>query len=90
MVRLLLKLPDNQRLQFLAGQYLDFLLADGRRRAFSIANAPHDDEFIELHIRHVDGGEFTDWVFSQMKERPSCASRPRWAPSPWTRTPIVR
>jgi len=68
-VRLLLKLPDGQRLQFLAGQYLDFLLADGRRRAFSIANAPHDDEFIELHIRHVDGGEFTDWVFSKMKEK---------------------
>ena len=68
-VRLKLKLPENQRLQFLAGQYLDFLLADGRRRAFSIANAPHDDEFIELHIRHVDGGRFTDWVFSQMKER---------------------
>lgn len=68
-VRLLLKLPENQRLQFLAGQYLDFLLADGRRRAFSIANAPHDDAFIELHIRHVDGGQFTDWVFNQMKER---------------------
>ena len=68
-VRLLLKLPDNQRLQFMAGQYLDFLLADGRRRAFSIANSPHNDEFIELHIRHVDGGEFTDWVFTQMKER---------------------
>jgi len=68
-VRLLLKLPENQRLQFRAGQYLDFLLADGRRRAFSIANAPYDDEFIELHIRHVDGGQFTDWVFTQMKER---------------------
>jgi CDP-4-dehydro-6-deoxyglucose reductase len=68
-VRLLLKLPDNQRLQFLAGQYLDFLLSDGRRRAFSIANAPHDDEYLELHIRHVDGGKFTDWVFSQMQER---------------------
>lgn len=68
-VRLLLKLPDNQRLQFRAGQYLDFLLADGRRRAFSIANAPHDDAYIELHIRHVDGGRFTDWVFTQMKER---------------------
>jgi CDP-4-dehydro-6-deoxyglucose reductase len=68
-VRLLLKLPEGQRLQFRAGQYLDFLLADGRRRAFSIANAPHDDEYIELHIRHVDGGKFTDWVFNQMKER---------------------
>jgi len=68
-VRLQLKLPDSQRLQFLAGQYLDFLLADGRRRSFSIANAPHDDKYLELHIRHVDGGQFTDWVFSQMKER---------------------
>jgi CDP-4-dehydro-6-deoxyglucose reductase len=68
-VRLLLKLPDSQRLQFRAGQSLDFLLADGRRRAFSIANAPHDDAYIELHIRHVDGGAFTDWVFSQMKEK---------------------
>ncbi len=68
-VRLLLKLPETQRLQFRAGQYLDFMLEDGRRRAFSIANAPHDDEFLELHIRHVDGGEFTEWVFSRMKER---------------------
>ncbi|MCU7959541.1 MAG: CDP-6-deoxy-delta-3,4-glucoseen reductase [gamma proteobacterium symbiont of Bathyaustriella thionipta] len=68
-VRLYLKLPDNQRLQFMPGQYLDFLLSDGRRRAFSIANAPHDDEQIELHIRHVDGGAFTDYVFEQMKEK---------------------
>lgn len=68
-LRIYLKLPDNQRLQFLAGQYLEFVLSDGRRRAFSIANAPHDDEFIELHIRHVDGGAFTDWAFTQMKEK---------------------
>jgi CDP-4-dehydro-6-deoxyglucose reductase len=68
-VRLLLKLPDNQRLQFLAGQYLDIILADGRHRAFSIANAPHADDCIELHIRHVSGGEFTDFVFSELKEK---------------------
>mgnify|MGYP001825913806 FL=1 len=68
-IRVYLKLPEEQRLQFMAGQYLDFVLEDGRRRAFSIANAPHDDEFVELHIRHVDGGKFTDWVFSQMNEK---------------------
>jgi len=68
-VRLFLKLPENQRLQFLAGQYLDFILPNGHRRAFSIANAPHDDDFIELHIRHVTGGEFTDQVFSTMREK---------------------
>ena len=68
-IRIYLKLPETQRLQFLAGQYLDFLLSDGKRRAFSIANAPHDDELIELHIRHVDGGKFTDWAFSKMTEK---------------------
>jgi CDP-4-dehydro-6-deoxyglucose reductase len=68
-LRMYLKLPENQRLQFLAGQYLEFLLANGHRRAFSIANAPHDDELIELHIRHVAGGEFTDFVFDKLKEK---------------------
>jgi CDP-4-dehydro-6-deoxyglucose reductase len=68
-VRLYLKLPENQRLLFLAGQYLDFILKDGRRRAFSIANPPHDDEFIELHLRHVPGGEFTDYAFDSLEEK---------------------
>jgi CDP-4-dehydro-6-deoxyglucose reductase, E3 len=64
-----LKLPANERLQFLAGQYIEFLLRDGSRRSFSIGNAPHDDELIELHVRHVPGGQFTDHVFGKMKER---------------------
>ena len=64
-----LKLPANERLQFLAGQYIDFRLEDGRRRAFSIANAPQDDAFIELHIRRVPGGGFTEYVFGKLKER---------------------
>ncbi len=64
-----LKLPANERLQFLAGQYLEFLLKDGTRRSFSMGNAPHDDELIQLHARHVPGGQFTDHVFGKMKER---------------------
>ena len=64
-----LKLPENERMQFLAGQYLEFILKDGKRRAFSIANAPHDDDLIELHIRHVPDGHFGDYVFSEMKEK---------------------
>lgn len=64
-----LKLPANERLQFLAGQYIDFLLKGGARRSFSMANPPHADELIELHIRHVPGGSFTDHVFGKMKER---------------------
>jgi CDP-4-dehydro-6-deoxyglucose reductase len=66
---LYLRLPANERLQFLAGQYIEFLLKDGSRRSFSMGNAPHDDEFIQLHVRHVAGGQFTDHVFGKMKER---------------------
>ena len=64
-----LKLPANERLQFLAGQYIDILLKDGKRRAFSLANAPHDDACLQLHIRHIPGGQFTEHVFSAMQER---------------------
>ena len=64
-----LKLPANEKLVFLAGQYIDFLLKDGGRRSFSIAIPPHDADLIELHVRHVAGGQFTDHVFGKMKER---------------------
>ena len=64
-----LKLPANEKLNFLAGQYIEFLLKDGGRRSFSMANPPHDAELIQLHVRHVAGGQFTDHVFNKMKER---------------------
>ncbi|MBX3641082.1 MAG: CDP-6-deoxy-delta-3,4-glucoseen reductase [Nitrosomonas sp.] len=62
-----LKLPANQRLQFIAGQYIDILLKDGERRSFSLANAPHDDEVLQLHVRNYPGGVFTEQVFTTMK-----------------------
>ena len=64
-----LKLPATERLQFLAGQYVDFLLKDGRRRSFSLATAPHDDALLELHVRHIPGGFFTDPLFTSYKGR---------------------
>ena len=63
------KLPANERLQYLAGQYVDFLLKDGHRRSFSLATAPHDDALLELHIRHIAGGFFTDPLFTTYKGR---------------------
>lgn len=68
-MRIRIKLPEAQRLQFLAGQYLEILLPDAKRRAFSIASPPQSEDIIELHIRHVDGGGFTGWVFDELKER---------------------
>jgi len=64
-----LKLPAAERLQFLAGQYIDILLRDGRRRSFSLANPPHDDEQLELHVRRVGGGRFSDRLLSDMREK---------------------
>lgn len=66
---MILKLPSNERMQFLAGQYVEFLLKDGKRRAFSLANAPHDDELLELHLRLIPGGQFTQYVFNEMQEK---------------------
>jgi CDP-4-dehydro-6-deoxyglucose reductase len=66
-MRLLLRAARGERLRYLAGQYLDVLLPEGKRRAFSIANAPEDNEHLELHIRHVPGGGFTDFVFNGMQ-----------------------
>jgi len=68
-----LQLPANDVMQFHAGQYVDFLLRDGDRRSYSMANAPHTlvagSPPIELHIRHMPGGKFTDHVFGAMKEK---------------------
>jgi CDP-4-dehydro-6-deoxyglucose reductase len=67
-MRILLKLPTNERLQFLAGQYLDILMRGGMRRSLSMANAPHDDALLELHLRNY-GGPFSQYVFEKMKEK---------------------
>ena len=66
---LYLKLPTGERLQFLAGQYIDILLKSGKRRSFSMANAPHNDQLIELHVRKSPNGAFSSYVFDEMKER---------------------
>jgi CDP-4-dehydro-6-deoxyglucose reductase len=64
-----LQLPATERMQYKAGQYVEFLLKDGKRRAYSIATPPHADEQLTLHIRHMPGGLFTDHVFGAMKEK---------------------
>ncbi len=64
-----LQLPATEKLQYRAGQYIEFMLRDGKRRSYSIANAPDSDAPLSLHIRHMPGGLFTDQVFGTLKER---------------------
>lgn len=68
-IRLYLELPSTERLQFMAGQYIDILMQGGKRRSFSLANAPHDDDYLELHVRHYAGGLFSELAFSSLKEK---------------------
>lgn len=72
-VILKLQLPATERFQYKAGQYIDFLLRDGSRRSYSMACAPHLADQLELHLRHLPGGKFTDTVFGvttpALKER---------------------
>ena len=71
-VVLRLQLPANQQFRYHAGQYVEFMLAGGVRRSYSMANAPAQlgsPPAIELHIRHLPGGLFTDAVFGSMKEK---------------------
>jgi CDP-4-dehydro-6-deoxyglucose reductase len=63
-----LQLPANDQFLYHAGQYVEFLLRDGARRSYSMANAPAGT-LMELHIRHMPGGKFTDHVFGAMKEK---------------------
>jgi CDP-4-dehydro-6-deoxyglucose reductase len=64
-----LQLPANDTFRYHAGQYIEFILQGGARRSYSMGNAPHNGPGIELHIRHMAGGKFTDHVFNAMKER---------------------
>ncbi len=66
-MRVMLKLPQGQMIPFKAGQYINIVLDDGQRRAFSFANPPHQPDLIELQIRLMPGGRFTTHVFEQMK-----------------------
>jgi len=68
-IQLQLQLPATESFQYRAGQYIDVLLRDGARRSYSMANAPHTGPSLDLHIRHMPGGRFTDLVFGSMKER---------------------
>jgi CDP-4-dehydro-6-deoxyglucose reductase len=64
-----LRLPQNQTLDYLAGQYIDILMRDGRRRSFSLANQPVPGSELQIHVRRVPGGRFTAHVFETMKVR---------------------
>ncbi len=68
-MQLFLKVPDNEKLVFYAGQFIDFMLEGGKRRSYSLASAPDNNNLIELHFRYVEGGRFSNYIFNEAKEK---------------------
>lgn len=66
-----LRLPMNENFRFLAGQYIDILLKDGKRRSYSLATKPDPSGVtaLEIHVRATPGGLFTEHVFNKLKVR---------------------
>ena len=63
-----LRLEGGERIVFAAGQFINVILEDGERRAYSFSTAPRETDVIELHVRLIPGGRFTMHVFNAMKE----------------------
>lgn len=64
-----LQLPANDNFAYRPGQYIEIILRDGARRSYSMANASNTGTGLELHLRHMPGGKFTDHVFGHMLEK---------------------
>jgi len=62
-----LRLPAVEELHYRAGQYLDVMLSEGRRRSFSIASAPADGRLLELHVRRASAAGFTAQLFDSLR-----------------------
>lgn len=61
-----LRLPHEHGIVYRPGQYLNIYLDDMTHRSFSMANSP-DNGRIELQVRRIDGGHFTDHLLNQMQ-----------------------
>jgi NAD(P)H-flavin reductase len=62
-----LRFPASIRAKFKAGQYLRVKMPDGDGRNFSMANPPQESDGVQLHIRHVPGGAFSETILASLK-----------------------
>ncbi len=58
--KIVLQTPDS--FAFKAGQFVNLQRDDGLTRSYSIASIPGSDQSIELHIRRLEGGQFSTWA----------------------------
>ena len=63
--------------EFAPGQYIELWQPQSSHlsRSYSIANSPHGNGSIELHIRRVEGGRLTEWAFGNIKTEDQLQAR---------------
>lgn len=64
-VRLRLK-PENN-FDYRAGQYTTVWHPDNIGRSYSLASVPLLDDYLEFHVRRIDGGRVSSWLFDTVK-----------------------
>lgn len=60
-----LRLRPRGPFLYQAGQFVSLLRGDGLARSYSLASLP-SEEFIELHVRELPGGQMSGWIARQL------------------------
>ncbi len=62
-----LRLPPNAGFEYLPGQYID-ITWNGSTRSYSLAGCKVIENKIELHIKKVEGGVLSEFLFTDLNE----------------------
>ena len=60
-----LRLKSHSPISYQSGQYMTLWKNPQTARCYSLASLP-DDETLEFHIKHIPGGEISDWIAKEI------------------------
>jgi len=61
------RLPPTANFEYLPGQFID-LMWNGQKRSYSLASSKVINNTLELHIKKVESGLFSEFLFNDLKE----------------------
>lgn len=64
-VELTLRLPPSNEIRYLPGQYVRVTNRESTVRSYSLSAGPNPDRMLRMHIRRVDDGRFSQWLFER-------------------------
>lgn len=64
-MEVVVRLPPTNEIRFLPGQYVRVTNREGTVRSYSLAAGPAVDRRLRMHIRKVEDGQFSQWLFKR-------------------------